>query len=102
MCVCVCMHACMLIHAKSLQSCPTPCDPMDRLLCLWGFSRQEYWSGLLCSPPGDFPEPGIKPKSLTSPALEDRFFTTSATWEAYMYVCICTYIRVCAWVFSHV
>ena len=29
------------------QSCPTLCDPMDcslptRLLCLWGFSRQEY------------------------------------------------------------
>ena len=27
-----------------------------------GFSRQEYWSGLLCPPPGDFPNPGIKPK----------------------------------------
>ena len=32
------------VRAKSLQSCPTPCDPMD-----WefmGFPRQEYWSGL--------------------------------------------------------
>ena len=28
-----------------------------------GFSRQEYWSGLLCPPPGDLPEPGIKPAS---------------------------------------
>ena len=26
-----------------------------------GFSRQEYWSGLPCSPPGDLPNPGIKP-----------------------------------------
>ena len=34
-----------------------------RLLCLWGFSRQEYWSGLPCSPPGDLPNPRIKPKS---------------------------------------
>ena len=33
-----------------------------------GFSRQEYWSGLPCPPPGDLPHPGIKPESLTSPA----------------------------------
>ena len=47
-----------------------------------GFSRQEYWSGLSCSPPGDLPNPGIKPASLMSPALAGGFFTTSATWEA--------------------
>ena len=47
-----------------------------------GFSRQEYWSGLLCPPPGDLPDPGIKPRSLTSPALAGGFFTTRATWEA--------------------
>ena len=28
-----------------------------------GFSRQEYWSGLPCPPPGDLPNLGIKPKS---------------------------------------
>ena len=71
--------------AKWLQSCPT-------LATLWtvahqaplsmGFSRQEYWSGLPCPPPGDLPHPGIEPASLMSPALADRFFTTSATWEA--------------------
>ena len=32
-----------------------------------GFSRQEYWSGLPCPPPGDFSNPGIKPRS---PALQ--------------------------------
>ena len=26
-----------------------------------GFSRQEYWSGLPCPPPGDLPNPGIEP-----------------------------------------
>ena len=26
-----------------------------------GFSRQEYWSGLPCRPPGDLPNPGIEP-----------------------------------------
>jgi len=43
-----------------------------------GFSRQEYWSGLPCSPPGDLPDPGIEPTSLMSPALAGGFFTTSA------------------------
>ena len=33
-----------------------------RLLCPWGFSRQEYWSGLPYSPPGDLPKPGIEPR----------------------------------------
>ena len=79
------MPACM--HAKSLQSCLTLCDPMDnmqpaRLLYPWRFSRQEYWSGLPCPPPGNLPNPGIKPTSLMSPALASGFFTTSATWEA--------------------
>ena len=46
------------------------------------FSKQEYWSGLPCLPPGDHPDPGIEPESLTSPALASGFFTTSATWEA--------------------
>ena len=30
-----------------------------------GFSRPEYWSGLPCPPPGDLPNPGIKPRSPT-------------------------------------
>jgi len=47
-----------------------------------GFSRQEYWSELLCPPPGDLPDPGIKHTSVMSPALAGRFFTTSTNWEA--------------------
>ena len=34
------------------------------------FSRQEYWSGLPCPPPGDLPDPGIKPTSPVSPAFQ--------------------------------
>ena len=37
-----------------------------RLLCPWGFSRQEYWRGLPCPPPGNLPDPGTEPMS---PAL---------------------------------
>ena len=32
--------------------------------------------------PGDLPNPGTDPVSLTSPALAGGFFTTSNTWEA--------------------
>jgi len=51
------------VHAESLQLCPTLCEePLSM-----GFSRQEYWSGLPCPPPGDLPDPGIEP---LSPALQ--------------------------------
>ena len=44
------------------QSGLTLCDPIDwepaRHLCPWGFSRQEYWTGLPCAPPRDLPNQG--------------------------------------------
>ena len=40
-------------------------------------SRQEHWSGLPFLTPGDLLDPGIKPMTLTSPALAGRFFTTA-------------------------
>ena len=67
------------------QSCPTLCDPMNsrpQAPLSMRFSRQEYWNGLPCPPPGDLPDPGNELSSLTSPALAGRFFTTSTTWEA--------------------
>ena len=74
----------MCVCAKSLHLCPTVCDPMGCQAPLsMGFSRQEYWSGLPRPPPGDLPDPGIKPVSLMSPALAGGFFTTSAIWEAH-------------------
>ena len=49
------------------QSCLTLCNPMDNSPpeSSWGFSRQEYWGGLSCPPPGDLPNPGIEPRSPT-------------------------------------
>ena len=83
------IYICM--RAKSLQLCPTLCDPMD------------------CSPPGCsvhrilqarilervampflqgiFPTQGSNTR-LMSPALAGEFFTTSATWEAHKYIYI--------------
>ena len=51
------------------------------------FSRQEYWSGLPFPPTRDLLNPGIQPTSTVSPALAGRFFTTSATWEAFKILC---------------
>ena len=47
MCYAVLSHSAM---SNSLQTA--------RLLCPWGFSRQEYWSGLPCPSPGIFPTQG--------------------------------------------
>ena len=58
--------------AKSLQSCPTLCDPIDGSppgSPTLGFSRQEHWSGLPFPSPGNLPDPGIKPASLTCIAV---------------------------------
>ena len=49
-----------------------------------GFSRQEDWSGFLCPPQGDLPDPGIKPMSLVSPALAGEFFTTDPPGKPFL------------------
>ena len=50
-----------------------------RLLCPWGFSGQERWSGLPCPPPGSS-RPGMAPASAMSPALAGGFFAVSTVW----------------------
>ena len=70
---------CMLGHFSRAplfyvsMDCSPPGSPVHGIL------QQEYWSGLPCPPPGDLPDPGIKPMSLISSALADRFFTTGIT-----------------------
>ena len=55
-----------------------------------GLSRQEYWSGLPCPPPGHLPSPGPGPASLMSPALGGGFFTTSGhlCWGPDLVCCV--------------
>ena len=43
------------------------------------FSRQQFWTGLPCLPPGDLPNLGTEPASLMSPVLASKFLTTSTT-----------------------
>ena len=61
------------VCAKLLLLGLTLCNPMTvshQVLLSMGFSRQEYWSGLPCSPPGDLPDLGIEPTSPAAPALQ--------------------------------
>ena len=58
-----CTARLLLSYLLCAQLCPTPCDLVDCSLQgsswgPWGFTRQEYWSGLPCPPPGTFPTQG--------------------------------------------
>ena len=50
------------------------------------FSRQQYWSRLPFSSPGDLSDPGMGP---APPALADRFFTTEPPGKLCVCVCVC-------------
>ena len=70
----VCVPSCIwLFAAPWTVACQAPLSVE--------LSRQEYWRGLPCPPPGDLPNPEIKPASLASPALAGRFLTTRTIWE---------------------
>ena len=72
---------CSLSH---VQLFVTPWTVARQVLLSMEFSRQEFWSGLPFSSPGDLPDPGIKP---TFPELASGFFTTShqGSWSKCMW-----------------
>ena len=78
------VHACVLSHFSCVRLFVTFWTVVYQApLFIW-FPRREYWSGLPCPPPGDHPYPGIKTRSLMSPALSDGFCTTSTTLEVWV------------------
>ena len=79
------IHMCVLSHISHVRLSATPWTKACQAPQSMGFSRQEYWSGLKCFPPGDLHDPGIEPMSLISPALAGGFFTTRATGKAPKY-----------------
>ena len=82
------------ICASLLQLCLIFCDPMDHSppgSSVHGILQARTVEWVACPPSGDLLDPGMKPVSLTFPALAVGFFTTSATWEA-----------LCAWYLSHI
>ena len=77
-----CHSLCILSHFRRVWPFVTTWTVACQTSLSMGFSREEYWNGLPCPPPGDLLDPGIEPASLMSLALADKFFTTSTTWEA--------------------
>ena len=68
---CISVHACVGVCSVWLFA--TLWTIAGQASLSMGFSRQEYWSGVPFPSPGDFPNPGIKPRC---PALAGGFFTT--------------------------
>ena len=61
----------------------TPWTIACQALLSMGFSRQEYWSGLPCLPPGDLPNAGMEPGS---PALQaDSLLAELPDMDALLY-----------------
>ena len=73
------------ISAELLQSCPTGCDSMDCSppgSAVRGVFQARILECVAMSPSRESSQPRDRTRSLTSPALAGRFFTTNATWEA--------------------
>ena len=68
------MHACMLSRFSCVRLFATLWTVAHQASLSMEFSRQEYWSGLPCSPPGDLPDTGIEPSLLRLPVLANGFF----------------------------
>ena len=102
-CVYLCVCVCMLSHFSHVQLCVILWTAACQAPLSVGPSRKEYWSGLPCPPPGDHPEPGAEPVSLTFAALAGRFSTTNSTWETqhmYAYICKCMCVHACTYIFT--
>ena len=56
---------CLLYVLSCVRLFSTPWTVAYQAPLSMGIPRQEYWSGLLCPPPVDLPNPEIKPRSPT-------------------------------------
>ena len=81
-CVCVCARAPVLSLTLG-----APWTVAHQAPPFMGFPRQEYWSGLQFPPPGDLPDPRIKPQSPASSALAGRYFTTEPPGKSLPKLC---------------
>ena len=77
------LAVCVLNHFSRVRLFATPWTVAHQAPLSVGFSRQEYWSGLIAMP-SSTGSSQLKDRThvLMSPALAGQFFTASATWEA--------------------
>ena len=74
----------MLTHFSHVQLFETLWTVACQAPLSMGLSRQEYWSGFPCPPPGDLPDRGIEPLSPESPALQVDSLPTEPPGKPYM------------------
>ena len=72
----------MVLSLSCVQLFVTPWTIIHKAPLSMGFPRQEYWSGLPFPPPGDLPDPGIKPGS---PALQANSLPTEPRESPWCY-----------------
>ena len=84
MCVCTCKvgFSRVQVFANLWTVCSPPGSSVHGILQARTLESLAMFSSRGSSPPGDLPNPGIKPSSLMYPELAGRFFSTSTTWEA--------------------
>ena len=92
--VCVCVRACMLSCFSNVRLFVTVWTVAHQAPLCMEFSGQKYWSGLPCPPPGDLPNPGIKPRSL---ALQEDSLPSEPPGKLPC-VCMC----VCVYIYTHI
>ena len=90
----VTMHACVLSRFSHIRLCD-PWTVARQAPLSMEFSRQEYWSGLICPPPADLPSLGIKPISPVFPVLQAGSLPTEPPGKPRCYYKTC-------WSLSHV
>ena len=71
---CIVRMRCAPLSHSAVSDSETPWAVARQAPLSMGFSRQEYWSGLPCPPPGDLLDPGTEPRS---PALQVDFYRLS-------------------------
>ena len=82
-----CVSVCQV--ASVVYDSVTPWAVVHQAPLCMGLSRQEYWSGLPSPPPGDLPNPGIKPRS---PALQADSLPSEPPGKP---IHLCVYIYIC-------
>ena len=81
-------YACMLSHFSRVQLFVTLQTVACRAPLSMGFSRQEYWSGSPCPPPGDLPDPGMNPRLLCLLHLQAGVLShLGSLWEKQISTC---------------
>ena len=73
--------ACVLSHFSHAQHFVTLWAVALQAPLFMGFSRQEYWTGLTCPPPGDCPDPRIKPTHVSCISCTAGGFFTAEPLE---------------------